>query len=946
MSGDTFLMDNGEKMNSGSAMGTGKIVNARFLGWLVFTVVALDCLVALSVWQGLQVMRDRAIEYAEQETRNLAEAVSNSLTHSVEKIDGSLLTVGNELEDQLRKGPIDQARLLRLLRQQREINHATRTWSIVNERGEMWLMDGSMKPVNVAGREYFQLGASGRQSGLIMSQPLVSPQDAAPLIVFARSFHHPDGSFGGMVVAPVDQEFFAHKIENFSVRSHGLITLRGADLSLVARHASSESKVRDPIGSKANVSDIYRRLVASGITQATYHTAWPGDMVSRIFSFRRLRVVPVFVVVGVADADYLVGWARARHVAMIYVGLFWVLSALIAYILHRSWTRQYRYASSLRMANDQLNDSNDAMRTLLQVGEQGLCSLDFITRRWDCSPEQAAIFGIGREHPRTQEGWLQLVHEDDQEHCRRQLAKAAERGVDAIDMEYRIVRPCDQSICCVHMVARLEYLENGELARLFGAIRDITALRESEKRIQHLAYHDDLTGLPNRVLLAEHVQQAQAQALRRKEMLAICFLDLDGFKAINDEWGHDVGNQVLVEVSRRLTACVRTGDTVSRLGGDEFVILLGSLREENEFRNVLERLRQAVAMTIQVAGVSVSVTISAGVTIFPRDSAVEADVLIRHADNAMYEAKRGGKNRVHMFDPEGDRNLRESQAQYARITEALYANEFVLHYQPKVDLHSDRVVGVEALIRWQNPERGMLAPGMFLPVVEHTEMAIELGEWVMREALRQKREWQAAGLDLAVSVNVFAQHLQHPQFVQRLAAILEEFPDVEPSGLELEILETSLIKDLQEISHRMVDSVALGVSFSLDDFGTGYSSLSYFRKFPVRVVKIDQSFVRGILEDAEDQALVTSIVDMAHGLQRRVVAEGVETLQHGLPLLFCGCDYAQGFGIARPMPADAVVEWVSGWQRPQMWAAASMAMQSERLLPPEQQLRAAGTQRG
>lgn len=933
-------------MNFGSAVGTGKIVNARFLGWLMFTVVVLDCLVAVSVWQGVQVMRDRAIEYAEQETHNLAGAVSGSLTHSIEQVDGSLLTISGEIEDQLRRGPTDQRRLLRLLRQQRTINHATRTWSIVDAKGDMLLADGKLNPANVSGREYFKLAAEGKQSGLIMSRPLASMLDGVSLIVFARPFRRPDGRFAGMVVAPVEQEFFARKIESFSLRSHGLITLRGEDLALIARHMSTDGGVYDAVGSTSNVSDVYRRLTASGVTQATYHAAWPGDMVNRIFSFQRLQVVPIFVAVGVADADYLVGWSRVRRVAFIYVGLFWILSSLIAYILHRSWTRQFRYAARLKAANDRLNDNNDAMKTLLQVGEQGLCSVDFVNRRWDCSPEQAAIFGIGREYPRTQEGWLQLIHKDDLVRCQAQVARAFERGVDAVDMEYRVVRPADQSVCWIHMVARLEYLDDGAPGRMFGAIRDITALRESEKRIRHLAYHDDLTGLPNRVLLAEHIQKAQAQSLRRKEMLAICFLDLDGFKAVNDEWGHDVGNQVLVEVSRRLVACVRTGDTVSRLGGDEFVILLGNLREEGEFRIVLERIRQAVAMTIQVGEVPVSVTISAGVTLFPRDSAVEADVLIRHADNAMYEAKQRGKNRVHMFDPEGDRNLRETQAQHARIAQALRSNEFVLHYQPKVDLHSDRVVGLEALIRWQDPQRGLLAPGLFLPVVEHTELAIEIGEWVMREALRQKRVWQAIGLDLAVSVNVFAQHLQHPQFVRRLADILKEFPDVSPGGLELEILETSMIKDLQEISRRIVECTSLGVSFSLDDFGTGYSSLSYFRKFPVRVLKIDQSFVRGLLDDVEDQALVSSIVDMAHGLQREVVAEGVETLQHGLPLLFCGCDYAQGFGVARPMQAEAVAAWVAAWRRPQMWVEASRAMQEARLPPPSVEERMIGFRHG
>jgi len=323
-----------------------------------------------------------------------------------------------------------------------------------------------------------------------------------------------------------------------------------------------------------------------------------------------------------------------------------------------------------------------------------------------------------------------------------------------------------------------------------------------------------------------------------------------------------------------------------------------------------------------VGNKTAELTMSMGVTVYPHDDVEEGDALIRHADQAMYEAKRSGKNRFHRFDSQSDRLRQAHQARHARIAAALDASEFRLYYQPKVELGTGRVVGLEALIRWQHPDHGLLLPGRFLPDVENTDFTQPLGDWVLREALRQRRAWMAQGLDTTVCLNVFGHHLQQTDFIARFIDILAEFPDVSADGLDLEILETTAMRDLAAVSARIQECARLGVDVALDDFGTGYSSLTYFRHLPVSLLKIDKSFVGGVLNSAEDLALVEHIVGMAHALKRKVIAEGVETLEHGIPLLRLGCDYAQGFGIAHPMPAAEVVSWIRAWRMPPQWLAA------------------------
>ena len=461
--------------------------------------------------------------------------------------------------------------------------------------------------------------------------------------------------------------------------------------------------------------------------------------------------------------------------------------------------------------------------------------------------------------------------------------------------------------------------EAGKTLHYVALFTDITPMKAHEEQLRKMAHFDLLTTLPNRALLADRLQQALAQSLRRRRRVAVVCLDLDGFKAVNDTYGHKVGDDLLVILSSRMRQTLRDVDTLARLGGDEFVAVLSDMNDTSDCLPLLNRLLSAAAQPVKVDGQVLLVTASLGVTFYPQAEEVDADQLMRQADQAMYQAKLLGKNRYHIFDPELHRSVRDIHENIEDVRRGLEGGEFVLHFQPKVSMGRGVVVGVEALIRWQHPARGMLSPALFLPAIDNHPLAVEVGEWVIRAALAQVAQWQAQGLDLAVSVNVGAHQLQQRDFAQRLREILAGFPTVSPEKLDIEILETSALEDMSGVSRIIAACQEFGVNFSLDDFGTGYSSLSYLKRLSVNQLKIDQSFVRDMLDDPDDMTILEGMISLAGAFRKEVIAEGVESVEHGHLLLLLGCDLAQGYGIARPMPGEQLPAWISGWQPDPGW---------------------------
>ena len=461
--------------------------------------------------------------------------------------------------------------------------------------------------------------------------------------------------------------------------------------------------------------------------------------------------------------------------------------------------------------------------------------------------------------------------------------------------------------------------EEGKTLNFVGISLDITRSKEQQKELQMMAHYDGLTGLPNRTLFSDRFTQAVAHSKRFDTFLAVCFIDLDDFKPVNDLYGHSVGDQLLIDVSGRLKSSIREEDTVSRQGGDEFTLILGDLNAFPPCEEMLLRIIDALAKPYHINGNEIVISASLGLTLFPHDNN-DVDTLVRHADQAMYQAKLAGKNRYHLFDPDIDLETSQKHLQLSEIQLALSDAQFCLYYQPKVNMETGLVYGAEALIRWQHPEKGLVPPLDFLPIIADTALEITVGEWVIEQALSQMNIWNQQGLTLDVSVNIASHHLRSTRFSSHLQAALSKWPTIKPSQLQLEVLESSQLGDIDQICS-IIEFCQndIGVQVALDDFGTGYSSLTHLRNLPAQIIKVDQTFVRNMLDNSDDYAIIDGIIGLADSFDRDVIAEGVETTEHGLMLMLMGCNHAQGYGIARPMPAEEVNSWVKNYIPNEEW---------------------------
>lgn len=462
------------------------------------------------------------------------------------------------------------------------------------------------------------------------------------------------------------------------------------------------------------------------------------------------------------------------------------------------------------------------------------------------------------------------------------------------------------------------YDTQGELNNYIAIFSDITQSKTHEAELDHVASHDSLTGLPNRRLLTDRLQNAMRRCRRDKDLLALCFLDLDNFKPVNDKLGHAIGDRVLIEISNRLKSALRESDTVSRIGGDEFILVLPSLKNETELISLLDRLIVELAETLFIDEQKIRVSASMGVVLFPEDDA-DADTLLRHADQAMYVAKESGRNQYHIYDSKLAREIDSRNSLLDEIKNSLTTQDFVLYYQPKVNLITGTVIGFEALVRWQHPTQGLLSPSEFLPAIIGSNIETQFGDYVMRCAIEQLNKWQIAGHKLQLSVNVSANELRQTNLTDKINELLSRFPAVDAQQLEIEVLETAAVDDMAQVISNLTQCRSAGIQVSLDDFGTGYSSLTIFRQLPVDILKIDQSFVRNMLNDESDKSIAESVVSMAKAFNRIVIAEGVETQLHAEKLIEIGCDFGQGYGIAKPMPASNVLDWLAQSQPRFSW---------------------------
>ena len=547
------------------------------------------------------------------------------------------------------------------------------------------------------------------------------------------------------------------------------------------------------------------------------------------------------------------------------------------------------------------------------------------------SKEIYARFGIPEDSVNSNaDSFWNLIHPDDRDAVKEAFVTAI-KAEKPYDQDYRIVLP-NGVTQIIHVQGRTEYDGDGRALRMHGTIQDITERKRTEEQIRHLAFYDSLTSLPNRMLFKEQLNQALLSARREDRYVAILFLDLDNFKRVNDTLGHTIGDLLLQDVGARLAQCIRAEDsiarnpsdqvnlTVARLGGDEFTVLLGRIANTQDAAKVAQRILDSLAEPMLVDGHELFVSTSIGIAVYPFDGE-DTETLIKNADAAMYHAKSTGRSRYHFYNPSMNASALEKLNLERSLRKALERGEFVLYFQPLVHGKTGEIIGNEALLRWNHPERGLVLPGEFIPLAEETGLIVPIGQWVIESACKQNVLWQRSGLPcVPVMVNLSSLQFHDPKFVNKVEEILND-TNLPARYLTLELTESMLIHDSEHNMTTLLDLRRLGVGLSIDDFGTGFSSLNYLKRFPVDHLKIDQSFVRDITQDASNSAIALAIIALARSLNLGVVAEGVETPEERDFLLNNGAPDMQGYLFCEPQPAASIA---SRWMQYAYHAAAGI----------------------
>jgi diguanylate cyclase (GGDEF)-like protein/PAS domain S-box-containing protein len=771
---------------------------------------------------------------------------------------------------------------------------------IADRDGRIVAANPPARPLNVAGDAYFTVHRNGPAGTLFVSQTIADAAKPDPHLHFTRRIDDAAGRFAGVAIVEVDPAYFTSAYERSREGEHGLLGLVGNDG--VARALR--------IGDK--VSWGQRVALDRMLGEAVDPHATAPDGVVRYASVRRLHGFPLAAIIGMAESEQMQQYEqhRGNYLVAAFAGSA-LLLAVVGMISAWSWQlakarrRERRAQETYAAASEASLDAFFVLRNVLD--EHGRVT-DFLVE--DTNSRAAQITGIPREELRGRLiGDLLPFYRVNGMYD--ELMRVVGAG-EAVETEWQAAT---LPVTGRWLQRQIVPVEGGAVA----TVRDITERKQAEERIRHLAHHDDLTGLPNRSLIRDRLEQAVLNAQRNGKHLALAFVDLDGFKLVNDGLGHSAGDELLKVVGRRMQDCLRRNDTLGRLGGDEFVILLPDVADDPlAITPVLEKIRQAVTEPVPIGDQAVRVSCSMGVVMYPRDGD-DPKTLMMKADAAMYRAKDLGSNNFQFYTREMNASVEEKlmlldglrkafDATQSGALAAASAGHFSLVYQPKVDLRTGRIFGVEALIRWRHPEHGMVPPPRFIGLAEESGLIVGIGEWVLRTACRQAQVWRAAGLEpLTVSVNVSARQFEEKHLVERIAAALRD-TGLPPCALELEVTESLLMRDLSQAVERMGELKDMGISLSIDDFGTGYSSLSALKSFPISTLKIDKSFVRDLAHSGDDQAIALAVISLGHRLHLRVIAEGVETEEQREFLAANECDEMQGYLFSPPVPAERITD--------------------------------------
>lgn len=711
----------------------------------------------------------------------------------------------------------------------------------------------------------------------------------------------PDNQFGGIVTVTVNPDYFSSFLGAVNYNDDMLTAIvHGEGMVYVT------APLREHISGKNlnSPGTLFTKHRDSGRPEnsfsATLHATNDERMVVfRTFQPEHLQLdKPLYILTSRSLAAITADWrSHARYQVMTFVGIS-LLSGLVLLVYQRRLRRQVLEAELVdahlrKLTMGVENSANGVLITDLHG------TIEYVNRKFSQITGYSAPEAIGRKPsilksevtPREvfEELWATILRGDE---WHGELMNRRKNG--EVYWSFSSISPLRN--------------EEGVITHFIANVEDINERKNAEATIQHLAYFDPLTDLPNRRMLQDRLSQALKRSRRQDAGMALLYIDLDSFKHVNDSLGHPAGDALLRNLSRRLVAALRDDDVVCRLGGDEFAVILHDIHHDEDVVPVANKLLRAIEKPVELEEGEVLVSASIGIALFPKDG-TDSKTLEKNADLALYHAKEQGKNTFRFFSEELNRSLQERIALDQGLRYVLERNELELHYQPKVALASGTVTGVEALVRWNSPEFGLVSPLRFIPLAEENRQIIPIGEWVLRTACLQQVAWLRQGMPLIMAVNLSAVQFKSSELIERIATIIAD-TGIDPAYLELELTESALVDNPDEVVRVLERLRGLGCGISIDDFGTGYSSLSYLKNFPVTILKIDRSFVRDLTQNSGDQAIARSVVDLASNLQMQTVAEGVETAEQLTILQEIGCTFIQGYYYSRPLPADQLPETV------------------------------------
>jgi diguanylate cyclase (GGDEF)-like protein/PAS domain S-box-containing protein len=844
---------------------------------------------------GLEHSYDREIEFVQRSQENLAYVLEAHAHSTVEKVDTVLLASQLRLSGALKGEPQDAATVNATLARYLGLIGESQSLRISDRDGHfIFDASGEVFSPSISDRAYFQRNRADPSGKLVISEPLFARITKNWVITLSRRINDCQGQFDGLVQAAVRADHFQDFYNRLNLGPSRTVALVDDHLRLIARYPLMPDKLGKPFDSPS-----LRDLLAQGKTHGSYTAKSGVDGVERLYAVRQVADLPLYVLVGHATSDYLSNW----HRQVVWGGI----SALVLAVVLAGWIIVWlrTYDEARRLAKGM----TEAYETTLRRTRALLDSL----------PDPAWLTDRDQRMIAVNEAYRQLSGRDLQQILGHAVAdiwpESTALALQAQDAKAISTRSQQRREATQQVAGGglrfFEYIstpvldERGQLAGVAGVARDITQLHVDQERIRYLAEHDILTDLPNRALLGDRMAVALADALGTQAPLAVLFLDLDHFKYVNDTLGHEVGDQLLQQVSQRMRAHLDDRDTISRQGGDEFAVLMQGFKHLARVANVAQRMIDVIKTPFVVDGHELMVGVSIGISAYPQDGA-DISTLLKNADTAMYQAKAAGGNAYRFFTPEMNARISERVALENNLRRAILGREFRLHYQPQVDGATGKLIGLEALIRWWHPELGDVPPARFIPVAEESNLINAIGEWVLREACRQSRAWIDQGYPpVVMAVNLSAVQLRQQDLPDQVLSALCD-AGLDPQWLELEITESAFIRDTDRIIDMLLRLNAMGIKLSVDDFGTGYSSLGYLKRLPFNRIKIDQSFVRELPNSEDDAGIIRAIVGIADSLKKEVIAEGVEQPEQRDFLLQNGCRLMQGYYFGRPMASDAL----------------------------------------